>query len=131
MDLTSAPSGRSYQALPIDVTLGFPQSFSVVLGSAVYFFTLYVDIDANLLSNPTVDLFSLPQDKAFLVARVDKQNSDSTRTTVFVRKLTLEQEYEAENIALFFPQQAVARLNLNGQGDFGSVVIGGIASRWA
>jgi len=131
MDLTSAPSGRSHQPLPIDVRLGFPQSFSVVLGNALYFFTMYVDIDANLLSDSTIDIFALPEERAFLVARVDKQNSDSTRTTIFVRKLTPEQEYEVENISLFFPQQVVARMNLNGQGDFGSVVLGGIASRWA
>jgi hypothetical protein len=131
MDLSSAQSGRAYTALPIDATQGFPQSFSFVLGSVTYFFTMYVDIDARLLSNPGVDLFPLPTKDAFLVARVDKQNSDNTRTTIFLRKLTPELEYEAQNIALFFPQQVVARRNLNGQGDFGSAVMGGIAPRWA
>jgi hypothetical protein len=131
MDLSSAKSARHYTPLPIDATQGFPQSFSSVLGSVTYFFTMYADIDARLLADPSVDLFQLPTENAFLVARVDKQNSDNTRTTIFLRKLTPELEYEVENIALFFPRQVVARQNLNGQGDFGSVVVGGIAPRWA
>src|SRR5215470_4137973 len=115
MDLSSAQSGRTYTPLPIDATLGFPQSFSFALGAVSYFATLYVNIEANLLADQGTQLFQLPMKNAFLVARVDKQNNDNTRTTIFLRKLTPELEYEAENIALFFPQQLVARNNLNGQ----------------
>jgi len=131
MDLSSAASGRSYTLLPIDATKGFPQGFSFVFDSVTYFFSLYVDIDAALLTDQSVDLFQLPSKAAFLVGRVDRENPDSTRSTIFLRKLVPELEYEAEDIALFFPQQTVARQNLNGQGEFGSVVMGGIAPRWA
>jgi hypothetical protein len=40
-------------------------------------------------------------------------------------------EYEAGGIVLRFPEQRVARGNLNGQGDYGSLVRGEIAQRWA
>jgi hypothetical protein len=131
MDLSSAQSGRTYTALPIDPTLGFPQSFSFALDGVTYFFTLYVDIAATALDSATTDLFSLPAANAFLVARVDTQNSDGTGNTIFLRKVTPELEYLTENISLYFPQQVVARQNLNGQGSFGSSVMGGIAPRWA
>lgn len=131
MDLSSAPSGRTYTALPIDATRGFPQGFSFAFNNVSYLFTLYADIDATLLADPSVASFELPAKTAFLVARVDIQNSDNTQSTIFLRKLIPELEYETGNIALFFPQQTVARQNLNGQGEFGSVVMGGIAPRWA
>jgi len=131
MDLSDAPSGRVYTALPIDETQGFPQGFSFAFNSATYFFSLYVDIQAELLAELSDDLFDLPTKTAFLVARVDIQNSDSTRRTIFLRKLVPELEYETQDIALYFPTQTVARQNLNGQGQFGSVVTGGIAPRWA
>src|SRR5258708_4307526 len=131
MDLSSAPSGRAYTALPIDTTRGFPQAFSFAFNSVTYIFTLYVDIDASLLADPGMNLVQLPTETAFLVARVDRENTDNTRSTIFLRKLIPDLEYEAESIALFFPQQTVARQNLNGQGEFGSLVLGGIAPRWA
>jgi hypothetical protein len=49
---------------------------------------------------------------------------------LFARKVAPELEYEFEEIALVFPFQRIARNNLNGQGAFGSQVIGGIARRW-
>lgn len=131
MDLSTAPSGRVYTALPIDATQGFPQVFSFVFNTITYVFSLYVDVGAAALAESSDDLFDLPSENAFLVTRVDTANSDGSRATVFVRKLVPELEYLTGDIALFFPQQTVARENLNGQGEFGSVVIGGIASRWA
>lgn len=131
MDLSDAPSGRTYTALPIDATQGFPQAFSFVLDSVTYFFSFYVDIEAGLLANQDTDLFDLPTTTAFLVARVDVENPDGTRSPIFLRKVVPELEYVTGNIALYFPEQTVARQNLNGQGEFGSVVSGGIAARWA
>ena len=32
MDLSTAPSGRSYTRLPIDATQGFPQAFAFTFG---------------------------------------------------------------------------------------------------
>jgi hypothetical protein len=76
-----------------------------------------------------ISFLPLPSEQAYLVARVEREAAGGSRETVFVRKLAPELEYEAENIALFFPRQLIARSNLNGQGDFGSQVIGGIARR--
>jgi hypothetical protein len=76
-------------------------------------------------------ILDLPFPDTFLVVQVEVQLPDTTRQTLFLRKVVTSLEYEAENIALVFPQQRVAVSNLNGQGDFGSQVIGGIAPRWA
>jgi len=130
MDVITSQSGRSYSPLPIDGTLGFPQSFSSAFGGKTYYFFMYVDIEASLLSSSTASLLQLPAGNAFLVVRVEKENRDNTRTIIFLRKVVPDMEYVAENIALTFPTQVVARANLNGRGDFGSVVVGGIAARW-
>jgi hypothetical protein len=129
MDLTTPPSGRTYTALPIDPTKGFPQSFSFTFNTVNYLFTLYVDIEAKLLANWTDDFLSLPGQSAFLVARVDTTATDGSLDTVFLRKIVPELEYEIGNIALYFPQQTISPQNLNGQGEFGSIVAGGIALR--
>jgi hypothetical protein len=130
MDLGTAKSGRRYTPLSIDTSLGFPQSFALVFEGSTYHFRLYVNIAAELLRNQT-GFLPLPSEQAYLVAHVEREATSGARETVFVRKVTPELEYEAENIALFFPQQRIARSNLNGQGDFGSQVTGGIARRWA
>jgi hypothetical protein len=66
-----------------------------------------------------------------MVVRAERLSSDGTSQIVFLRKVVPEQEYLAENLALMFPTQIVAKENINGQGDFGSQVTGGIAPRWA
>jgi hypothetical protein len=124
-------SGRTYTSLPINAQSGFPQSFPFQMddGSS-YRFTLYVDVDAAVLDGAAAPL-TLPITNAFLVVRVERLSSDGTSQIVFLRKVVPEQEYLAENIALMFPMQVVAQQNINGQGDFGSQVVGGIAPRWA
>jgi len=129
MDLTTPPSGRAYTALPIDATKGFPQSFSFTFNTVNYFFTLYVNIDARLLAAWTDDFLNIPSPSAYLVARVDVSATDGSPDTIFLRKVVPELEYETGNVALFFPQQSIFPQNLNGQGEFGSVVTGGIALR--
>jgi len=131
MSVITSQSGRSYSPLPIDGALGFPQTFSSAFGGKTYHFFIYVDIEASLLSSSTKSLLQLPAGNAFLVVRVEKENRDNTRTIIFLRKVVPDLEYVAENIVLVFPTQVVARANLNGRGDFGSVVVGGIAARWA
>lgn len=130
MDLETAKSGRRYTPLPIDTSLGFPQSFALVFEGRTYHFRLYVNIAAELLPEQT-GFLPLPSEQAYLVVRVEREATGGERETVLVRKMAPELEYETENIALFFPRQRIARNNLNGQGDFGSQVIGGIARRWA
>jgi hypothetical protein len=153
MNLETAKSGRIYTPLPIDASLGFPQSFAHIFEGRAYHFRLYVNIAAerlravdHLLLPPEqaylteeikkamaerADFLPLPSEQAYLVARVERDKPGGARETVLVRKVTPELEYESENIALFFPRQLIARGNLNGQGEFGSQVIGGIARRWA
>jgi hypothetical protein len=128
--LEAGKSGRQFAPLPIDNALGFPQSFAFLFGSQIYHFTLYVNVAAERLTTKR-DSIELPSDEAFLVVRVDRELGDGGRQAIFLRKVVPELEYEAENITLVFPRQRVARSNLNGQGDFGSQVTGGIAPRWA
>lgn len=117
--------------MPIDGARGFPQSFSMLFGGTTYHFRLYVNIAASRLSDEMVFL-DLPDEttQAFLVAQVERELPTGSRETVFVRKVIPEREYEVEEIALTFGRTRVARKNLNGRGELGSQVQGGIASRW-
>jgi hypothetical protein len=78
----------------------------------------------------TITVLDLPSPEACLVVHVMVELPDATQHPIFLRKVVPGLEYEVENIALLFPQQRVAVSNLNGVGDFGSQVIGGIATRW-
>lgn len=129
-DPITGASGRTYTALPIDNTLGFPQAFPFNFNGQVYQFRLYVNIDGDLLST-TATTFTLPASNAFLVVRVDRQDPGGISTTIFLRKVTPDLEYETDAIALTFPTQLLAKASINQAGDFGSDVEGGIASRWA
>jgi len=75
------------------------------------------------------EVLDLPSADAFLVVSVELDLPDGTRQPIFLRKVVPGLEYETENIALVFPQQRVAVLNLNSSGEFGSQVAGGIALR--
>jgi hypothetical protein len=124
-------SGRTYEPLPVDGARGFPQSFPYLLNGRTYHFTFYVNVAADLLGAPAADLPAMPATEAFLVARVERETSGGGRETVLARKVIPGVEYEAAEIALLFAEYRVARKNLNGRGEFGSVVRGGIAARWA
>lgn len=206
MEILLGQSGRSYAALPIDSSRGFPQSFPVLFGGRTYQFQLYVNVPASVIQRATYSYGSqtilssaldgvatsiivsstdsfprstpfkvriedetllvtgiagtslsvnrgadgtkasahssatpvahvtpvvdLPYPYAFLVAKVEIGLSESERYPIFNRKVVPSLEYLAGDIALFFPQQRIALQNLNGQGNFGSQVTGGIAPRW-
>jgi len=125
MDLSTAPSGRAYTALPIDPTQRVPhRRFHCFQHSYLRIF-LICDIGAAALAESSDELFNLPSENAFLVARVDTQI-----LTVRAQPFLFESWYLSSNTwratsRFFFPQQTVARENLNGQGEFGSVVIEG------
>lgn len=129
MDTFPSTSEQIFTPLPIDSTRGFPQSFPFQFGERTYQFWFYVNVAANQLQDKT-DFIPLPTQEAFLVVRVERENADGTRETIFLRKVVPNLEYETENIVLTFPQQQISRSNLNGQGNFGSQVTGGIAQRW-
>jgi hypothetical protein len=122
-------SGRRYAQLPIDSSQGFPQSFPLLFEGRSYQFRLYVNAQPFLLRDKTA-ILTLPSADAFLVAQVEVVLPDATVQPVFLRKVVTDLEYEAANIGLMFPQQRIAVSNFNGQGDFGSQVVGGIARRW-
>ena len=130
MGALSAKSGRSYTPLPIDGARGFPQSFPVLFEGRTYHFALYANVAARLLEGRD-EFFETPAEEAFLVVSVERELPDATREALFRRKVVPEYEYEAEEIALLFSAPRVARANLNGQGEHGTQVIGGIARRWA
>lgn len=128
-DLTFATT-RNFMPLPIDETRGFPQTFPLLFDGRTYHFRLYANIAAARLNGPA-SVFELPAEDAFLVVQVDVEAGGGGRETIFRRKVSPGLEYEFDNIVLVFTQQRVARGNLNGQGEFGSEVVGGIARRWA
>lgn len=131
MDTLTGLSGHAYAQLPIDARRGFPQSFPYqVSPGGSYQFTLYVDIDSSVLDD-AVSVLPIPSHSAFLVVKVERSLPDGTSRVVFMRKVMPELEYQAENLALMFPQQVIVKDNINGVGDFGSQVSGGIAPRWA
>jgi hypothetical protein len=129
MNSLSAKSGRDYTPLPIESNRGFPQTFSFTFAGQIYYFRLYVNISSQFLDQlltPTL----LPNEYAFLVLQVERDTVNGSRETIFCRKIVPYLEYETELIALTFSTIKIARPNLNGQGDFGSQVTGGIAQRW-
>ena len=130
MNALTAKSGRQFTSLPIDNARGFPQSFPFLFGGRTYHFRLYANIAAALLNDKT-NFIELPAPEAFLVVQVEREIAAGARETIFLRKVVPELEYETENIALIFPRQLVARNNLNGRGNLGSQISGGIAKRWA
>ena len=121
------PSGRSYDPLPIDNSGGFPQSFPLSLNGVNYQFSLYVNAPESSLGDMSEPMV-LPDANRFLVVRADLIGSDGSTQTIFLRKVTPSQEYQAGQMGLFFPTQTVVRQNLNQTGAFGSNVVGGVTS---
>jgi hypothetical protein len=130
MDPLIAKSGKSFTPLPINEEQGFPQSFPLVFAGGTYHFKLYANVAAHLLGDRS-QFINVPAEEAFLVLSVERELTDATRELVFLRKIVPDLEYEAENIALLFREQRIARDNLNGSGVHGTYVVGGIARRWA
>lgn len=129
MDVLIGKSGTSFTPLPIDAVQGFPQSFPFLFEGRTYHFNLYADVAAHIL-DARPEFIDVPASEAFLVVRVERELEDATRELIFTRKILPQLEYEVENIKLLFAEQRLARENLNGSGDHGTQVIGGIARRW-
>jgi hypothetical protein len=124
--VTTARS-HAYLRLPIQADEGFPQAFRLSLGPSTYTVALSVNIVHGdpVPGRPLV----LPAAGAFMVMSV-RRDSPGTPTTIFLRKLVTEHEYEAAELALLFTRIVVHPGNLNGAGPFGSQVTGGVALRW-
>lgn len=124
MTITAA-SGRLYDALPIDNAAGFPQSFPFLMNGVNYQFSVYVDAPQESLGARD-EMMSLPDAQRFLVVRAEQPDAGGVLHTIFLRKVVPSLEYRAGALMLTFPQQIVARQNLNNAGNFGSNVVAGV-----
>lgn len=120
-----------YHPLPILADEGFPQSFRLAFAERMYVVGLYVNVSERLLATlPDDALLELPQDEAFLVARIARESELPEAEVVFQRKVVPQLDYAAGDLALRFDELVVARRNLNAPGTHGSRVRGGIALAW-
>lgn len=125
-------SERTYLQLPINADDGFPQSFRLAFNDALYRLLLYVNVlededSYNGGSTRPNQVYDLPQDGAYMVLRVTRERLGGS-DVVMHRKLVPDLDYIADGVAFVFKEMRVDRRNLNGIGQFGSKVIGGIAS---
>jgi hypothetical protein len=119
----------TYLRLPINADEGFPQSFQLNVSGRIYRVLLYVNVLEGEAATPDDHIYRLPELGAFMVMRVDRETA-GTPQVIFQRKLVLNLEYEAAELAFLFRRIWVAKRNLNGVGAFGSEVNGGVAARW-
>ena len=124
-------TSRQFLRLPINADEGFPQTFRLDFENRTYRCFLYVNLPEPEVEQSLDTVMSLPDPEsgAFMVLRVSREGTVEPEV-IFQRKLVLDLEYEAAELAFLFREIKVARRNLNGIGAFGSSVIGGIASRW-
>jgi hypothetical protein len=120
---------HSYLQLPVNADEGFPQAFRMTVGRGSYTVALYVTVvDEELLH--TGKPLQLPLPGAFMVMVATREGPGQAQV-VFQRKLVLEHEYEAAELAFVFQELTVDPRNLNAAGAFGSRVTAGVAARWA
>lgn len=125
-----APATPSFTPLPIDSDRGLPQAFPLRFGRATYHFWLYANLPAEEVFSG-VSFYDLPTPGGgYLVARVEQEDPLGTgRSLVMLRKVVPGLIYEAGDLLLTFPEQRLARANLNGSGAAGSRLSGGVAKR--
>jgi hypothetical protein len=120
---------RAFSTLPINADEGFPQAFRLTFGESTFRISLYV---TRIEDRPPQELdvvYELPTKEAYLVMTVTREGPEPE--IIFHRRIVPDNEYEAHELAFVFRELRVHRRNLNGVGSFGSVVRGGVASRWA
>jgi hypothetical protein len=120
-------SEPNYDPLPIDNAAGLPQRFPYLRNGVRYRFSMYVNAPESALGSID-EIMLLPDDKRFLVVRIDVLAADGAQRIVFLRKVVPSLQYRAGGLLLKFPAQVVARRNLNGTGNFGSHIVGLVAS---
>ncbi len=119
---------RTYLQLPINADEGFPQAFRLNFLGNLYRVSLYVNVLEGDTPLPDDHIFQLPEPGAFMVMTVAREDMAGP-AFLFRRKLVLNLEYEAAELAFVFQKINVARRNLNGIGSYGSEVVGGVAAR--
>jgi hypothetical protein len=118
-----------YLQLPVNADEGFPQTFRLTVGRGSYAVALALNVvdDALLAAGEPL---RLPLPSAFMVMIVTREGPGPAQV-VFRRKLVLEHEYGAAELAFVFKEITVHPRNLNATGAFGSRVTAGVAARWA
>jgi hypothetical protein len=123
----------NYLSLPVNADEGFPQAFRLVFNNNTYTVLLYVNApEEEVLAKPDDGFFDLPVpgSHSFMVMRVARETTSEPQV-IFQRKLVLNHEYAASELAFRFTRIHVAKGNLNGVGSFGSQVEGLVAAQWA
>ncbi len=126
-------NGVSYLQLPINADEGFPQAFRLAFNNRLYRLLFYVNApEEEVLALPDDGFLDLPApgSHSFMVLSLAREGADGSRV-IFQRKLVLNLDYAAAELALRFTRIHVAKGNLNGVGAFGSEVGGLVAARWA
>jgi hypothetical protein len=120
-----------FEPLPIDGGQGLPQAFPFSFDGVLYRFRLYANVAAEELGDGA-EIYALPTPGgAHMTVRVERQDPGGTAQTIFLRKVVPGVIYAVGPILLTLPDQRLSRLNLNGRGQAGSLLSGGIARRWA
>lgn len=125
----TAALSRAYLRLPAVADDGFPQAFRMTVGRGSYVVGLSVAVLDDEL--PAVGLpLRLPRPGAFMVMVVTREGPGPAEV-IFRRKLVLDLEYGAAELAFVARELVVDPRNLNAAGAFGSRVSVGVAARWA
>lgn len=120
--------------LPVDADEGFPQSFLLALEELTYRVELYVDVPEHLLPprpapRDVIDVVGAapsagePRDATgLLVAAIARQQTDGVLVPLLRRRLLPGLMHTASELVLIVDDVRIAAGNLNGAGQFGSVV---------
>jgi hypothetical protein len=127
--VTADASPSPYLRFPVNADEGFPQAFRLTVGRGTYAVALSLNVvDEGLLE--AGEPLRLPLAGAFMVMTVTREGPGQAQV-IFQRKLVLEHEYGAAELAFVFKELTVHPRNLNAAGAFGSTVTAGVAARWA
>ena len=120
----------AWMQLPVRADEGFPQSFRLAMGKSAYAVSMYVNVVDPDGPAREGEVYDLTRPGAFMVMSVTREGPGTART-LLRRKLVVDHVYLAGELAFTFRRLTVHRGNLNAPGSFGSLVDGGVASRWA
>lgn len=101
---------RTYFQLPINADEGFPQSFQLNFDNQVYQLMLYVNALETETQRPDDYIYNLPEADAYMVMQVAQQTPEGPQV-IFQRKLVLNLEYEAAEVAFLFRSIKVSSPN--------------------
>jgi hypothetical protein len=123
----------SYMTLPASGDDGFPQVFLLDLGGTVYRLTFGVSYsDPSLVLSPQYSgtLFDLPDSELGLCLslRVEQEDQTGPNRLLGVSRLVLDAPVAIGPLRFRFSRITIAQANLAGPGQFGSELIGEVAT---